>query len=50
MLLHIHKQLTDFCDLVQIANEFIVANPEKRNYLGVLQTLNFNECKFFTNL
>ena len=32
MSLHIHKQLTDSCDLVQIANEFIVTNPEKRNY------------------
>ena len=35
VLLHIHKQLTDSCEVVKIAKEFISVNVERRNYFGV---------------
>lgn len=35
LLLHVHKQLTDSCDMEEIAKEFVTANIERRNYFGV---------------
>ena len=34
MLLHIHKDLTDACDIEQIARDFISVNSERRKYFG----------------
>ena len=34
IVLHIHKHLTDSCDLVEIAKEFVAANDERRKYFG----------------
>ena len=34
MLLHIHKDLTDACDMEQVARDFISVNSERRNYFG----------------
>ena len=34
IVLHIHKNLTDSCDLVEIAKEFVAANDERRKYFG----------------
>ena len=34
-LLHIHKYLTDSCDMEKVAKDFIAVNTECRNYFGV---------------
>ena len=34
IVLHIHKHLTDSCDLVEIVKEFVAANNERRKYFG----------------
>ena len=35
LLLHIHKDLTDSCDMEKVAKDFIAVNTECRNYFGV---------------
>ena len=35
LLLHIHKDLTDSCDMEKVAKDFIAVNTEGRNYFGV---------------
>lgn len=34
MLLHIHKELTDSCNLTEIAKEFIAVNSDRLKYFG----------------
>ena len=35
LLLHIHKDLTDSCDIEKVSKNFIAVNTEHRNYFGV---------------
>ena len=52
MLLHIHTQLTDSLDLIQIAKDVIAINAERKLYLVHSQTCNFHNLKkyFFLEL
>ena len=34
-LLHVHKELTDMCNLQELAKEFVERNDEQRKYFGV---------------
>ena len=34
LVLHVHKCITDECDLVKIAKEFVMVNDERRKYFG----------------
>ena len=34
LVLHAHRCITDECDLVKIAKEFVMVNNERRKYLG----------------
>ncbi len=34
-ILHVHKEITDSCDMVAIAQEFIAVNTERRKFFGV---------------
>ena len=34
MMLHIHKEITDSCDMHEIAKEFVSANSERQRFFG----------------
>ena len=34
LVLHVHKCITNECDLVEIAKEFDMVNDEQRKYFG----------------
>lgn len=34
MMLHIHKEITDSCDMHDIAKEFVSANSERQRFFG----------------
>ena len=34
LLLHVHKDLTDKLNLVEVANEFISVNSDRKKYFG----------------
>ena len=37
LLLHIHKQLTDNCDLIEVARQFCAVSDECRKHFGAIQ-------------
>ena len=39
LLLHIHKDITDSCDMEKVAKDFIAVNTERRNYFGVFHKI-----------
>lgn len=39
MLLHIHKDLTDSIDEIEIAKEFLMVNEDRKQFFGTFPTL-----------
>ena len=35
LVLRVHKYITDECDLVEIAKEFVMVNDEQMKYFGI---------------